>query len=146
MWPCRYIYRRIHPDYIDKPTGRPLPSAFELKPNERGLSVIQDDDVPPKQAFIQCLATLSSDRKAAFYKQHGSSPLELYEHGWRVAKLPLALFVSELSDQPLVSCSDIDELRHFQLFADKSVFADKSGHLALNCEVIEGRHWFEGPS
>jgi hypothetical protein len=94
-----FVYRCLSPNYRNKQTDKPKPTAFHLRDGEPSLSVFADKTSIPRQRLQAYLDGVNADpdQERAEKKRiaNGRTPEEMYDAGWRVARVPIAL-VEEL--------------------------------------------------
>ena len=98
------VYRMVAPAQFEKTTGKPRPVAFHIREHETALSVWAADRVAPRDILQKALDTMLSDlastdeakrRKAENRRaSNGATPEEMYDRGWRVARLKTSDFVA----------------------------------------------------
>jgi hypothetical protein len=98
----QYVYRAISPGNWDTVTGKAAPVGFQLRPSEinEGLSLFRADFITPRQL----LQSFIDERTDTYTRQNkpkdlrrwlarnGSTPDEMYQKQWRIARLPICLF------------------------------------------------------
>ena len=134
------LLRRIRPRQWTSDPDELIAEAFFLREGEAGISVFLGSLASPKYLLEKLLTDTAarlmdnSKKLENFYKSNGKTVEELYEKKWRVARVPLSVFPTDVFDCSGLS-DDIEPDGHFEICGSYEDFELYALHFARNSSI-----------